>query len=330
MLAIQAGTADELWRDAWDKVSEHGIRREHSRGGSDELLHSFMELSDPRQRWITGRSPAINPAFAIAEVVWILRGRNDADFLKAWNRSLPTYAGDGLTFDGAYGERLRTRFGFDQLARAASVLRSSPEQRQVVLQIWDPSSDMPFASGAARSRDIPCNVVSVLKAVHGKLEWLQIMRSNDLVRGLPYNLVQWTTIQEVVAGWAGLELGAYVHVSDSLHIYDTDRGAFEAVSTVAVRSSSDLRLSFEDSEVVFAKLEMAIVGMAEASSPDQIRQLTKTLDTSVYADWLCVTAAERLRRLGYPDEGREALASVRDPLLRATSELWLARDWTLS
>lgn len=330
MLAIQADTADDLWRAAWNEVGAYGIRRDHSRGGSTELLHAVMELSDPRQRWLTARSPAINPAFAIAEVVWMLRGRNDAGFLTAWNRSLPIYAGDGAALDGAYGERLRTRFGFDQLARAASVLRSSPEQRQVVLQIWDPRSDMPFASGVSRSQDVPCNIVSILKVVEGRLEWSQIMRSNDLIRGLPYNLVQWTTIQEVVAGWAGLELGSYLHVSDSLHIYDNDRESHAAVSSVDVRSVSDLRLSFEDSEVVFKKLETVLARMAVSFSPDKIRELATTLDTPAYADWLSVMAAERLRRLRLQDESREALISVRDPLLRAIADLWLDREWALS
>lgn len=330
VLAIEANTADELWRGAWNEVTEHGTRRQHSRGDSHELLHVVMELSDPRQRWITGRRPAINPAFAIAEVVWMMRGRNDAEFLKAWNRSLPNYAGEGTTFHGAYGERLRIRFGFDQLGRAASILRASPEQRQVVLQIWDPGSDMPLDSGVPQSRDVPCNVVSVLKVVDEKLEWLQIMRSNDLVRGLPYNFVQWTMLHEILAGWAGLDLGAYVHVSDSLHIYAADRESFNATSPVGVKSSSDLRLAFEESELVFANLEQAMAKMAESTSPDQVRHLAETPDTSVYADWLCVMAAERLRRLGRPAEGRDALKSVRDPLLQTASDLWFARYWKAS
>lgn len=45
------------------------------------------------------------------------------------------------------------------------------------------------------------------------------MRSNDVHRGLPYNVVQFTTLQEVMAGWLGLEVGGYHHWSDSLHLY---------------------------------------------------------------------------------------------------------------
>lgn len=74
-------TASEVWQQAatalcaWDmaQYGQHGVAR--------ELLHVTMSLHDPRQRWVNVRTPPINPAFAIAEVVWILTGRNDAAFL---------------------------------------------------------------------------------------------------------------------------------------------------------------------------------------------------------------------------------------------------------
>jgi len=59
----------------------------------------------------------------------------------------------------------------------------------------------------------------MIKLREGKLEWTQVMRSNDLVLGLPYNIVQFTSIQEILASWLGVEVGTYNHISDSLHIY---------------------------------------------------------------------------------------------------------------
>ena len=48
------------------------------------------------------------------------------------------------------------------------------------------------------------------------------MRSNDIFRGLPYNFVQFTSMQEILAGWLKINVGSYNHVSDSLHIYERD------------------------------------------------------------------------------------------------------------
>jgi len=76
-------------------------------------------------------------------------------------------------------------------------------------------TDFPDEEGRPASQDILCNVLSMLKIRDGRLEWTQVMRSNDLFRGVPYNFVQFTVLQEVIAGWLGLEVGAYDHVSDS-------------------------------------------------------------------------------------------------------------------
>ncbi len=55
------------------------------------------------------------------------------------------------------------------------------------------------------------------------------MRSNDHFRGLPHNLIQFTTVQEVLAGWLGISLGSYHHYSDSLHVYESDGDVYERI-----------------------------------------------------------------------------------------------------
>src|SRR4051812_12963435 len=105
---IQGRNADELWQRAADEFRS-GLRTEHqpSRAGpTREILRVALTLEDPRQRWVVSRQPALNPAFAIAKVVWIVMGRNDAEFLNYFNRSLPKFAGHEKTYHGAYGYRL--------------------------------------------------------------------------------------------------------------------------------------------------------------------------------------------------------------------------------
>ena len=89
------------------------------------------------------RQPPLNVAIAIAEVIWIMTGRDDLAFLNAWNQKLPGYVSAGLKLHEAYGHRLRHHIGVNQLTRAYQALRSNPNTRQVVLQIWDPSVNIP-------------------------------------------------------------------------------------------------------------------------------------------------------------------------------------------
>lgn len=223
VLSLEAASADTVWRQLAERVRADGSLQTGRDQPTRELLHVAFTITDPRQRLVLARP--MNPAFAIAEVIWILAAANDVVFLRYWNLRMVRYVDeDRRVLHGAYGYRLGSRprlkdevenllchkvqYGtdrIDQLRAGAEALQHDADSRQVVLQIWDSALDLP--SPAPRSRDVPCNVASHLLVRDGRLEWLQVMRSNDLVWGLPYNLVQWTTIQEVVAGWLGIEVG---------------------------------------------------------------------------------------------------------------------------
>ena len=172
MHTFEGDSADQVWQKAASIFREpHDHPTQSSRDGdTGEILHASFCIRHPRQRWVLSRRPSMNPAFAIAEIVWILRGRDDSAFLNFWNPRLPRFAGTGPKYDGAYGYRLRHQFTLDQLDRAYSALLSAPDSRQIVLQIWDPRTDLPDASGVPASADVPCNVCSLLKVRGGRLE----------------------------------------------------------------------------------------------------------------------------------------------------------------
>ena len=200
---FQGATADDVWREVAQAFRRSdGVTTQDSRGGpTREILHAAISIEDPRQRWAVSRRPALNPALALAEVVWIMTGRRDLAFLEFWSKEYRKYVGDGPELHGAYGYRIRRHLSIDQLDRAFRVLSSNPDTRQVVLQLWDSEVDMPNPDGTPVNDDIPCNVLSVPKVRDGRLEWLQVIRSNDAFCGLPYNLVQFTSLQEILAGW---------------------------------------------------------------------------------------------------------------------------------
>ena len=190
MRLLEGRTANEAWSKAAAAFLVEGEAQEQaSRAGpTREILHAAFAIRNPLERWVLARRPTINPAFAIAETVWILAGRDDSALPNHWNPELPKYTGPGERYHGAYGHRLRRRFGLDQLERAYIALKNKPDSRQVVLQLWDPKIDLPDEEGRPAAQDVPCNVLSMLKVRKGRLEWAQVMCSNDLFRGVPYTL----------------------------------------------------------------------------------------------------------------------------------------------
>lgn len=326
----EAESANGIWEraitDLWDVPGQ----QEGRSGATREILHVAISISNPRDRWVTSRRPALNVAFALAEVVWILSGRSDAKFLTFFNNSLKKYAGVTPSQYGAYGSRLRTAFGFDQLDRACSALTHNPNSRQIVLQIWDPHLDLPFGDGMPRSADIPCNTQSILKIRDGNLEWLQIMRSNDAFLGLPYNIIQFTFLQEIVAGWLGVEVGHYHHVSDSLHLYERDLDAVRLERVANPREFDDFRLPKSQSENVIQTLAQCIDQIIDPNLT--VEHLLPVIAQAVlprpYMDVLKVLVAEGLRRRSAPDSiVREVVNGCRNPTLRA---MWLEWEQRMS
>lgn len=317
-ISFRGKTADKVWRQAAIALKAPSVRRQDSRlGATREILHASLEISEPRQRWVLSRTPAISPAFAIAEALWILAGRNDARFLNFWNPALPKYAGTGESYYGAYGYRLRSQFGFDQIEAAIDALAGNDISRQFVLQIWDPKADFPI-NGIPRSADIPCNICSLLKLRDGRLEWMQIMRSNDIFRGTPYNFVQFTILQEVIAGCVGAEVGDYIQIADSMHCYESDLAFFNEDSAPALRSRDRLSLPREEAASVVSEM---VEKFEYLSRPELIRSdIGAEFIRNVPEGWrnlLAIGVADSARRRGWADiQERFANECSNEPLRR--------------
>jgi thymidylate synthase len=330
---LEADTADELWLKAAAWFGPDGRAAEQSSrcGEMTEVLHAALSLADPRQRWIASRSPAMNPAFALAEVIWIVSGRNDSAFLNYFNRKLPEFAGKGPKYHGAYGFRLRKHFGLDQLQHAYRALSATHDSRQIVLQIWDGNVDLPGEDGGPRSEDVPCNVISLLKIREGRLEWTQIMRSNDLVLGMPHNIVQFTSLQEVVAGWLGVEIGGYHHFADSLHLYDRDAPVAERIAPQLLpRNDESIALPKVESDRSF--LSLARLGDKLASSETDVEGVLVAFSAvdlaPAFRNWAAVLAADALRRRSAFGELEAVMSECSNSCLSTMFERWLRRTAT--
>jgi len=265
VISFQGNTANDIWKQAAMELLSDNATFQGSRSGNmSELLHAIISINDPKQRWVTDRYPPISIAYALAELVWILAGSNDAKVINYWNPMLPKMAGYYDQYPGAYGERIRFNYGFDQLERAYHILKNNPHSRQSVILIWDPQRDVPEKDGQPINNDIPCNICSLLKIRNDKLEWTQIMRSNDMFLGLPYNIVQFTSMQEILAGWLQLEVGSYTHFSDSLHLYEQHRERLRIVD-LADNTNTDSLVIKKDNfysviEEMYSKMETVCKG----------------------------------------------------------------------
>lgn len=330
MRSFDAASADEAWILAVDAIKDGtDVVRQNGRGGyTSELLHVTIHVHDSRQRWVVSRTPALSVAFAVVEVIGILNGRRDSAYLNFFNPILPKYAGTGAEYHGAYGFRLRCSVGFDQLERASNALKANGDGRQVVLQIWDAMLDFPSDGGTPVADDIPCNICSMLKIRNGRLEWSQIMRSNDIFLGLPHNFVQFMTLQEVLAGWIGIEPGPYTHFADSLHLYEKDAEDVFSSAAVSMGATSDsLALPKHEADPIWREMNRRVDALVQKElTPKEYGTIARLDDApQAFGNLMAVVAADAARRRKSLDGVYEAISLCESPILMQLWERWAER-----
>lgn len=370
---IQGPTADTIYLEALRRLQDAPIQE--GRGEpTKELMHVMCELTNPRNRLVSVRD--INPAFAFVEVLWIMAGGNNVKYLEFWNPRMKNFA-DGNLLWGAYGHRLGcAEFWSDadweveldqalylynptpssqvvnQLGNVREVFEDYPNSRQMVLQIWNAEADLPnpgYNYGAEKAKDIPCNLLSHLLVRDGKLHWLQVMRSNDAVWGWPYNIIQFTFLQEIMAGWLGLDLGPFVLLSDSFHTYKKhwdnlpkiiDRAVYNPPSLPRVQTNS-YALPFDNWKRSFAAMIESAYNMTICPLGEEPDCITDALNDGMSMQFyplmgMLAAEADRIKgeKLGRPEAWYYKDLAKRlmkgSPAVKSTDTYWynaLLRWW---
>lgn len=206
-----------------------------------EISPACITITNPRKRVIPSLIRKLNFGFMCAELVWILQGSNDAKFIGHYNKQWLNYSDDGTTLNGAYGNRI---FNWDsgmhyiedyyidengiksplidvqeirinQFQKAYEQLKKDPDTRQATIVFFDPNRDY------SETKDKPCTNLIRFMIRENKLNMTVFMRSNDIWFGTPYDIFNFTMLQEIMAGMLNVEVGVYNHIVDSLHIYET-------------------------------------------------------------------------------------------------------------
>lgn len=193
-------------------------------GSVIEIRPTLLEVRGDK-KYITTRKK-FNLGFALAEVLWILRGSSDVKEIAHYNKQMNAYSDDQVEFNAAYGNRIFRNYG-DQFFEAYKKLNENISTRHGVISLWDPKKD-----NISGSKDYPCNNISYVKVRQNHLQWTQVMRSNDLIWGLPYNFVQFISLMQIMASLLDVGIGTYTHISDSSHIYPDHRTEAEEIIKV--------------------------------------------------------------------------------------------------
>lgn len=190
---------------------------------SREILNHVLEIEDPRDRLLLNPRQPIKLVTAVARFAWMVAANDRLADIRFYEPMVSGYSDDGLTVPGSdYGRRLfQPRPGLNQIAGAIGRLRpGGPDGRpdggvrRAAAVVWEPED------AVRDSSDLPCAFGLFFHLRGGELVTTLIMRSNNAVTLLPWNIFEFSLVAELVAAGAGVELGPLVYHGVSMHVYD--------------------------------------------------------------------------------------------------------------
>lgn len=201
-----------------------------------EFLATTLVLTNPRARVIQNPARESNHGFAVGEFLWYWQGKRDLETMLYYNKRMKDFSNDGSTLNSAYGYRLRQRPFFAGLFEApgtggtqwetcVKTLLQDGDSRRAVMLINLPQDEREAV--VVGSKDVPCTLSLQFFIRDGRLHLQTLMRSNDIIWGLTYDLFSFTLFQECMLldlrkheQFKDLELGTYYHTAGSLHVYE--------------------------------------------------------------------------------------------------------------
>lgn len=210
---IKENTLDDLLRRVYGRLLRVQTSSAPTRGSTKEIIGAVLRLKNPRSR--LSRTESKGTVFScLGELLWYLAGSNDLKFISYYIDRYKDESDDGKTIYGAYGPRI---FGnkINQIDNVVNTLRGGSASRRAVIQLFK-SEDI----DGHRKKEIPCTCSLQFMTRGGKLHCSVHMRSNDAFFGLPHDIFAFTMIQEIIARMLSIEIGDYIHMVGSLHIYD--------------------------------------------------------------------------------------------------------------
>ncbi len=156
----------------------------------------------------------------IAEQIWYIIGSQRPDeFVQKYTKVWDDFMEPDGTVMAAYGYRWRHHFGRDQLKDLLSLMTNSPGSRHGVVVTWDPADD--GLGTGTKKMNVPCPYTFTVNVIGNKLHMHNVVRSNDMMLGVPHDVAGFALLMYILAAKLGLKPGKYTHTISNAHIYQS-------------------------------------------------------------------------------------------------------------
>ena len=202
-------TIPEAWENALVRLRKHGKWIDTEYGERAWDCPMTIIVSDP------SREPRVHLKGIVAGhikglfeyVDEVLEGTQDFRIGKDWHYT--------------YHERLFNYRGIDQISAVIEKLKKVPYSRRAQAITWIPEKDI-------NAEAPPCVQRLWFRVERDQLVLHVHIRSNDAFKCCFMNMFAMTELQRRVASELQVNIGRYVHIADSFHVYERDWKWFQA------------------------------------------------------------------------------------------------------
>lgn len=233
---------DKIYQKIVSEIMKSGIEELSERTGLKTKtlpgLHFSTDLEKDGFPLLTLRKIPIK--MFVAEQIWFLSGaRKPEDFLNDYTRIWDDFENPGGVVTVAYGYRWRKHFGRDQIKLLVNLLKKEPSSRHGVVISWDPGSD---GLSLVKKKNVPCPFAFTVNIVGGRLHFHNIVRSNDIILGVPADVAGFALLAYILAEELGVKPGIYSHSISNAHIYENH---YEGAKEIIKRKNSHKKIEFK-------------------------------------------------------------------------------------
>jgi len=223
-----------IYQGLLQRIMTEGVRELNKRTGHETAALPGLSFSIDLQKegFPVLSLRKIPTKLFIAEQIWFISGaRKPDDFLRDFTNVWDDFTNPGDVVTVAYGYRWRKFFGRDQLGKLIELLEKDPSSRHGVIVTWDPASD--GLDGVSRG-NVPCPFSFTINIIGGRLNMMNVVRSNDMILGFPHDVGGFALLQLILAQRLGVKPGVYSHIIANAHVYDTQ---YDAATEMIGRST---------------------------------------------------------------------------------------------
>jgi thymidylate synthase len=251
---------DKIYQQMLSQIMTSGVREVNSRTGHETAALPGLSFSiDIEKEGFPLLSLRKIPTkIFIAEQVWFISGaRKPEIFLRNFTKIWDDFTNPGDVVTVAYGYRWRRHFGRDQLGMLVGLLQKDPSSRHGVVVTWDPTSD---GLGGVGKGNVPCPYSFTVNIIGGRLNMMNVVRSNDMILGFPHDVAGFALLQLILAQKLGVKPGVYTHTIANAHVYDIH---YEAAQTMADRPTAQKKIALKLPDNAYDRAEKKDVALVE-------------------------------------------------------------------